>query len=132
MSILTRASTTATFPASATTIKADYESEEDLVRAFKGQDAIVSIVGGAGFSQQRTFIDAAIKAGVKRFLPSEYSTNTRSQAVRELLPLFQAKQDILDYLREKDGTGLTWTGLAVGPLLDWVSRLVDLTDSSSL
>ncbi|KAJ9609687.1 hypothetical protein H2200_006015 [Cladophialophora chaetospira] len=119
VSILTRASTTASFPASATIIKADYDSEEDLVGAFTGQDAIVSTIGGAGFTQQRAFIDAAIKAGVKRFLPSELSSNTRSDAVRKLLPLFEAKQDILDYLKGKEGTGLTWTGLATGPMLDW-------------
>ena len=98
------------------------------MKAFTGQDAIVSTIGAAGLTQQKAFIDAAVKAGVKRFLPSELSTNTRSDAVRELLPLFEAKQEILNYLQEKEGTGLTWTGLATGPLLDWVSFPFGLTD----
>lgn len=130
MSVLTRTSTTARFPPSATIIQANYDSEEDLVRAFTGQDAIVSTVGGAGFTQQKVFIDAAIKAGVKRFLPSEFSMNTQSDAARALVPLFEAKQDILNYLREKEGTGLTWTGLANGPLLDWVSSITYVSDPS--
>ncbi|KEF52880.1 uncharacterized protein A1O9_11298 [Exophiala aquamarina CBS 119918] len=119
VSILSRISSKASFPASVSVITADYDSEDDLVRAFKGQDAIVSAVGGAGFTQQKGFVIAAIKAGVKRFVPSEYSTNTRSDAVRSLVPLFEAKQEILTLLHEKESTKFSWTGLATGPLLDW-------------
>lgn len=90
------------------------------MRAFEGQDAVISAVGGAGFLQQKAFINAAIKSGVKRFVPSEYSTNTRSDAVRSLLPLFEAKQEVLSLLKEKESVNFTWTGLAAGPLLDWV------------
>lgn len=97
-------------------------AEPELVEILKGQDAVISTVGATGFSDQKALIDAAIKAGVKRFIPSELSTNTLSAAVRELVPVFEAKKAILDYLREKESTGLTWTGLAGGPLLDWVSR----------
>lgn len=81
---------------------------------------MVSAVGGAGFSQQKNFINAAIRAGVKRFLPSEFSTNTRSDAVRDLVPVFGAKQEVLNLLEAKESAGFTWTALAVGPLLDWV------------
>lgn len=120
VSVLSRASSTASFPASTPVIRADFDSEDDLVRAFKGQDAVVSAVGGAGFSLQKTFINAAIKAGVKRFLPSEFSANTRSDAVRDLVPVFGAKQEVLNLLKEKESTEFTWTAVAVGPLFDWV------------
>jgi len=99
-----------------------YNSEDELVKAFTGQDAIVSAVGGPGFTQQRAFILAAIKAGVKHFVPSEYSTNTRSDAVRRLVPLFEAKQKVLNLLKEKESPTFSWTGLATGPLLDWVGQ----------
>jgi hypothetical protein len=68
-------------------------------------------------------IDAAIQAGVKRFLPSELSANGIAKAARELVPPFQQKWEVLEYLKEKEGQGLSWTGLATGPLLDWVSLL---------
>jgi hypothetical protein len=73
-----------------------------------------------GFQEQKSIINAAVKAGVKRFLPSEFSANTCSEVVRSLVPVFQAKQEVLAYLKEQESTGLTWTGLATGPLLDWV------------
>ncbi|KIW14169.1 hypothetical protein PV08_06950 [Exophiala spinifera] len=118
VTVLTRPTSTATFPADLSVIRASY-TEDELVKAFHGQDAVVSAVGAMGFADQKVFIDAAIKAGVKRFLPAEYSSNTLSEAVRELVPVFEAKKVILDYLKQNEKTGLTWTGLAVGPLLDW-------------
>jgi len=87
----------------------------------KGQDAIISAIGASGFQEQKVIIDAAIKAGVKRFIPSEFSTNTLSEAVRQLVPVFEPKKAILQYLMEKESTGLTWTGLSIGAMFDWVS-----------
>ena len=119
--MLTRTSSEASFPADVSVVNTLY-SENELVEIFRGQNAIISAVGAAGFQEQKVFIDAAIKAGVQRFLPSELSSNTLSDVVRELVPVFKPKKAILDYLREKESTGLTWTGLSTGPLLDWVSR----------
>ena len=95
--------------------------ESELAKALEGQDAVVSSVGATGFQDQKVLIDAAIKAGVKRFIPSELSSNTMSAIVRQLVPVFRPKKAILDYLKEKESAGLTWTGIAVGPMLDWVS-----------
>lgn len=102
-------------------IKNDY-SKAELVKAFKGQDAVVSAVGATGFADQIGLIDAAIEAGVKRFIPSEFSSNTLNDAVRQLLPLFETKLQVLDHLKAKETTGLTWTGLWTGPLFDWGLR----------
>lgn len=88
----------------------------------KGQDAVISILGGMGFADQKGMIDAAVKAGVKRFFPSEFGINGRSEAVRQLTPFFAVKQEVLDYLVEKEKDGLTWTSFIVGPVLDWVSN----------
>ncbi|KAI9881752.1 MAG: hypothetical protein M1823_006537, partial [Watsoniomyces obsoletus] len=94
-------------------------TESELAKVFEGQDAVISAVGAAGFQEQKVFIDAAIKASVKRFLPSEFSSSTLNEAARRLVPVFELKKQVLDYLKEKESTGLTWTGLATGPLLDW-------------
>lgn len=91
------------------------------MKAFEGQDAIISTVGAAAFLDQKVLIDAAIKAKVQRFIPSEFSSNTQSAAVRDLVPVFEAKLEVMRYLEEKEATGLSWTGLSVGPLFDWVS-----------
>ena len=100
-------------------MKTDY-TENSLVAALKGQDAVVSAVGGAGFLQQKPVVEAAVKAGVKRFIPAEFSSNTMSEAVRDLVPLFEQKKEVLDQLKTKEPQGLTWTGIAVGGLFDWV------------
>lgn len=102
-------------------------AEAELVEILKGHDAVVSTVGATGFSDQKVVIDAAIKAGVQRFIPSELSMNTLSKAVRELVPVFEAKKVVLNYLKEKESTGLTWTGLAGGPLLDWAGFMTFTT-----
>jgi uncharacterized protein YbjT (DUF2867 family) len=97
-------------------------SEEGLEAAFKGQDAVISAVGATGFDQQKKFVDAALRAGVKRFIPSEFSANSQNEAVLQLLPLFAHKKELIEYLRSKEAEGLTWTGIATSGLFDWVSN----------
>ncbi|KAL1850096.1 hypothetical protein Plec18167_005393 [Paecilomyces lecythidis] len=118
VSILSRSSSNATVPAGFTVYKSDY-SEADLVTVFKDQDVIISVVGIGGFSEQKKFIDAAVSAGVKRFIPSEFSGNTLSPTVLQLLPVFVPKKEVLDYLKEKEASGLTWTAIWPALLLDW-------------
>ena len=112
----------ATFPAGVKTVKSDF-SDASLEEAFKGQDAVVSTVGATGFAEQQKFVDAALRAGVKRFLPSELSTSSEDEAVISLLPLFGVKKSLIDYLKTKESAGLTWTGIATSGLLDWVSQI---------
>lgn len=120
VTVLTRPTNTSAFPEGVTVIRTVFE-ESKLAKALEGQDAVVSCVGATGFQDQRVLIDAAIKARVKRFIPSEFSSNTMSAAVCKLVPVFEPKKAILGYLKEKESTGLTWTGIAVGALFDWVS-----------
>jgi hypothetical protein len=98
-------------------------SDEGLEAAFKGQDAVVSVVGATAFDEQKKFVDAAVRAGVKRFLPSEFSINSQNEAVLQLIPLFAQKKDLIEYLRSKEAEGLTWTAIATSGLFDWVSNL---------
>ncbi|KAJ5979545.1 NmrA-like family protein [Penicillium waksmanii] len=108
----------ATFHPSIKLIKSDL-SGESLEEIFKGQDAVISTVGATGFAEQQKFVDAALRAGVKRFIPSELSTSSEDDAVIGLLPLFGVKKNIIDYLKSKESEGLSWTGIATSGLLDW-------------
>jgi NmrA-like family len=121
---LKRPGSTSTFPAATNlkVVETDF-SPDTLVSNLKGQDAVISVIGGMGFGEQKGIIDAAVKAGVKRFLPSEFGINGQSEAVRQLTPFFAVKQEVLDYLVEKEKDGLTWTSLIVGVLLDFVSSI---------
>lgn len=118
VSILSRQESTSTYPSHVKVHKTDY-SETSLISAFKGQDAVVSTVSGPGIRTQTSIVDAAIKAGVKRFIPSEFGSNTANQKALELVPVFKGKESITSYLKSKESDGISWTSLLNGPFFDW-------------
>ena len=69
---------------------------------------MILVVGGAALGDQQKFIDAAIAAGVKRFVPTEFGSNTHNPKLLELVPVFHAKKGAVDYLKSKEGD-LSWT-----------------------
>jgi hypothetical protein len=103
-------------------IRADYSSIDSLTSAFKGQDAVVSLVGTMGFAEQQKLIDAAITAGVKRFLPSEYGSNTQNERVLAKVPIFQPKVDTVKYLKSKEDK-ISWSSVITGPFFDWCLKV---------
>ncbi|KAI2641488.1 NAD(P)-binding protein [Hypomontagnella submonticulosa] len=117
VTVLARKGTNHTFPSSVAVAEIDYESPETLVKALQGQDAVVSAVGFAGLPQQIPLIHAAAKAGVKRFIPSEYGGVTEN-AKSAALPAFRPKREALDALKQETASGLTYTLIATGPFLD--------------
>jgi hypothetical protein len=117
VSALTRTTSTSTFPAEVNVVKSDYTTD-DLARAFRGQDAVVSTIATFSTQEQISIIDAMIAAGVKRFVPSEFGVDTSDPRVVELLPPTKGKVDTIAYLKTKQDK-LSWTGLIVGGYFDW-------------
>ena len=113
------ASTLATYPIGVKTVTIDYDSLESLREAFKGQHAVVSCITTFEVSQQQKVINAAVAAGVKRFLPSEYGMDTSNPKGPEILPVLHLKRSQLEYLQSKENEGLSWTALIVGLFFDW-------------
>ncbi len=99
-------------------VKADYDSVESLTEALKGQDALISNVGGQALGDQNKLIDAAAKAGVKRFIPSEFGSDTTSARTRELVPIFNPKYETVNYLKRKESE-ISWTSPVTGMFFDW-------------
>lgn len=63
-------------------------------------------------------IDAAIAAGVKRFIPSEFGANNLDPRARQLVPTYDIKGAILEYLQKKaeeSNGSLTWASISCGP-----------------
>jgi uncharacterized protein YbjT (DUF2867 family) len=118
VSALTRASSKATFPDRVNVVRTDY-SHESLVKAFTGQDVVVSTIATFSTDQQIKIVDAAMAAKVQRFLPSEFGIDTSSPQIFEALPPAKAKHDTVAYLKSKESTGLTWTAVIVGSFFDW-------------
>ncbi|CAG8956315.1 hypothetical protein HYFRA_00003695 [Hymenoscyphus fraxineus] len=134
VTVLTRENSKSTFPSSVKVVKADYTSLDSVTAAFKGQDAVVSTVGTEGLLGQSLFIDAAIAAGVKRFIPSEFGSNL-ANPLTAALPIFGYKIATRKHIEAKvaGGADITYTYIQNGPFLDWglqVNFLVDLRSGS--
>ncbi|OTA89500.1 hypothetical protein M434DRAFT_373779 [Hypoxylon sp. CO27-5] len=97
---------------------ADDLPQAELEKAFAGQDAVVMTTNFQVFGQEGKFIDAAIKAGVKRFIPSEFGSNTRNQNTLAMFPIMGAKARVISELKTKEGDGLTWTAICTGMIAD--------------
>ena len=123
VSALTRSSTPSTFnfPSTVTVHQTDY-SMASLLKAFKDQDAVVSAIGTFSTAQQVAIIDAAITAGVKRFIPSEFGIDSSHPAVEHSVPAIKGKKDTIAYLRAQESTGLSWTAICVGAFFDGTFR----------
>jgi uncharacterized protein YbjT (DUF2867 family) len=117
LTILTRTTSTTPVPEGVTVVRADYSSHSSLVDALKGQDVVINASPPSG-STQRALIDAALEAGVKRFLPSEFGSGSLDPLARAIVPMFEAKWEAIKYLREKEGE-MEWTGVFTGPFFDW-------------
>lgn len=111
---LSRAGSPSTPPAGVDVKKVDCGSPEALQAALAGQDALVSVIATTATGEQYPFIDAAIAAGVKRIIPSEFGINTRTVPHPGLRAMLQSKIKLVDYLQEKsrENPGLTWTGIS--------------------
>ncbi|KAK9791307.1 hypothetical protein SCARD494_07849 [Seiridium cardinale] len=119
---LTRTSSSSIFPPGVSVKKVDdFGSISSLAAALQGQDAVVSTIATMAVGDQNVLVDAAIAAGVKRFVPSEYGINTRTMGKEGIGAILSAKTKLGDYLIEKaaQNESFSWTGLSTGSFLDW-------------
>jgi len=123
-------------------VKVDFSSHQALVDAFRGNDAIVLTLGDFQNLGKNTQVlsDAAIDAGIKRIILSEFGgcvfsslysvlcgVVTDIQRFSDLynapgkdLPIFKVKVDARAYVEGKAKEGkITWTTIAVGGFFDW-------------
>lgn len=99
--------------------------------------------------EQTKVAEAAIEAGVKRFIPSEYGSDSsvggcttfplmrtftdghslKSEDVITAVPFFQPKKAQLDWLATQEDR-ISWTAIITGPFFDWVRLwLLQITPS---
>jgi hypothetical protein len=104
-------------------ITTDY-SPTSLALAFAGQDAVLSLLGLSAISQQYALVEAAVTAGVKRFLPSEFGIDNASAQVLAIVPPFRVRAELIENLKAKQAAGslIEWTAVVTGLFLDWGLR----------
>lgn len=93
---------------------------DELTSIFRGQDVVVNAITSLSVSEQHRIIDAAVAAGVKRYVPSEFGLNNLDPRAVALSPVFKEKGEVQQYLRDlSTTTSLTWTSFACGMWLKW-------------
>jgi hypothetical protein len=122
ITVLTR-SAAASLPAGVTAKAVEFSSVIALADVLQGQDAVVDAISSPDPSVSIRLIDAAVTAGVYRYIAPEFSNDPENQMTRAL-PVFAGKKQIYDYLRkvasEKE---ITWTAVSNGAFLDWSLRM---------
>ncbi|MCJ1303350.1 hypothetical protein MMC08_006159 [Hypocenomyce scalaris] len=120
VTVVKRPPSSASFPDSVTVRTADLSSVDSVTAAFKGQDAVVSTVGTAGLPGQGVLVEAAVAAGVKRFLPSDFGSDLANPKV-SVLPVFKFKTAMHKTLREAAAakSNFTYTLVCNNAFLDW-------------
>ncbi|KAL7930698.1 hypothetical protein V8C35DRAFT_311979 [Trichoderma chlorosporum] len=118
---ITRLESQATFADRVIIKRIDLTSKEAVQSVLEGHDALVSTISPAAVDDQKTIIDAAVAAKIRRFIPSEFGADTRRTEEKSLGWILTNKLNVTDYLSEvvKENPWFTWTGLAVGIFFDW-------------
>ncbi|KAM0520733.1 hypothetical protein ACHAPE_003131 [Trichoderma viride] len=121
VTVVTRSSSLSPGEINGTTFVTSDYTYESLVKIFTGQEAVVSAVAaGPPIAAQKGMVDAAIQAGVRRFIPSEYGSSSIAQPIEDFKKLMAPKTELIGYLREKCRLhpDFSWTCLSGGALLD--------------
>ncbi|KAI1364927.1 hypothetical protein F5Y08DRAFT_195927 [Xylaria arbuscula] len=119
VTVLTREGSTHEFPPSVVVKHVNYDSLDSLTAAFQGQDAVISTLGFGGFSAQQRLVEAALKAHVKRFVPSEFGSDTKNSKTAGLA-VFADKVALQKFLENEAAKGnISYTYIYNGPFLDW-------------
>ncbi|KAJ4292520.1 hypothetical protein N0V90_009183 [Kalmusia sp. IMI 367209] len=113
----------------------DFTSVTSLASALNGVGVVISCLATSAIGSQSPLIDAAVAAGVSRFVPAEFGMDSLNElCVR--LPVCMPKAETQRYLAAKvrENPGFSWTAIANGLFLDWCLKegiILDLKEHSA-
>ncbi|KIW16070.1 hypothetical protein PV08_06121 [Exophiala spinifera] len=129
LTLITRGISTRKPRSDVRTVVVDFEDVSEnstLVQALQGQDVLISTLNSAvAVKLEPRLVQAAIQAGVKRFMPSEYTFDITHSAARSLGDgnLIGERVSWADGLSRIASEGhITYTTLITGGFLDWGLR----------
>ncbi|KAK4151995.1 hypothetical protein C8A00DRAFT_16647 [Chaetomidium leptoderma] len=104
-----------------TWVKADYGSLELLAEILQGVDTVLSFIvahSDLGNTSQKNLIDAAVRAGVRRFAPSEWASSRFDH-----MPWYDGKAEMREYLKNlnKDKKVLEYTLFQPGLFVNYLT-----------
>jgi hypothetical protein len=95
-------------------VQTDFSASE-LGTHLTNIDTVICTFTGSDIHLTGAIIDAASKAAVKLFIPSEYSLDTSNPKIRELLPPYQTRFEIQQKLNK---SGMNWKAIYSGIILE--------------
>lgn len=117
--LLRRQGSTSTLPSDVEIVDVDFESVDSLKAALTGQDALISATGSFSIESQKTLVEAAVAAGIKRYIPSEFGSDLDIPQTRAL-PVYGHKVEIQDAIIAASKTSdFTYTLIYNSAFLDW-------------
>ncbi|KAH7153291.1 hypothetical protein EDB81DRAFT_855713 [Dactylonectria macrodidyma] len=112
---ISRVDSTATFPDACIVKKGSYD-EEFLGSALKDQDVLILQLGRFGVDVQDTFFRAAVKAGVKYILPTEFGSDPEATQMVKEQPALWGKAERRKLVQDLGGS---WIAVVNNPWFDW-------------
>lgn len=119
VTVLSRANSRAQFPSNVKVIKVDYSDKNALTNALVGQDVVISAIGGEAIDTEFgiALVEAAINAGVKWLIPSEFGGDY-DDSVIDTIPPLASKPTVARLLRQNQSR-IAHTFVSPGIFLDW-------------
>ena len=120
VTVVARQSSKTEHPTSVRVVKvADDLPSNELVRAFHDQEVVICATGYSAHPAHYKLIDAAVQAGVRLFIPSEWGFDNADVKNQELNPVFKGKAEVEAYLHSKESDTFSWTAVATSIWLEW-------------
>ncbi|KAI1200747.1 NmrA-like family protein [Nemania serpens] len=112
-------------PGDLAVLRVDYTDVDALAAALAGQDAVVSAVGPGAIGAAKGMVEAAARAGVRRYIVNDFGWGLNERSLPEFKPIGEPRKLAWDcakeYARRDEGKadGFTWTGITIGNPIDW-------------
>ncbi|KAL6796592.1 hypothetical protein J3E68DRAFT_436474 [Trichoderma sp. SZMC 28012] len=108
-------------PAGVKSLAVDYTSPADLETAFRGQGVVICTVGTTAQVDQKLLIDAAIKVGVKRYIPCDFGSITTDPRVSKIAS-YPGLVEIQQYVKSKAEAGqIEYTIFSTGAFTEFLA-----------
>ncbi|KAF2009246.1 hypothetical protein BU24DRAFT_85738 [Aaosphaeria arxii CBS 175.79] len=107
--------------------KSDF-TDSSLRSSLAGQDLVISTTAAGDYHFQVRIIDAAIAAGVTRFVPNEFGQDSLNEEIQQRMPQSAQRAKVIDYLRRTSHArpDFEWCAVATGCILDTLLPSGDL------
>ncbi|KAI1776194.1 NAD(P)-binding protein [Hypoxylon cercidicola] len=105
-------------------VKTTYEDKSELVGLLQGVEVLMCFFPAQFDPIQKRLIDAAVEAGVKRYVPSEWATGTKLEDALDGIFWYAGKVEISRYLENlnKEKKVIEYTKFQVGTFMNYLGH----------